>query len=649
MAMMNKSAVKIGDVVKIITYLAGLTGVVSVYRHINPAYSLSFTVLFVLSVYFEHRQNFFIPRWFLNLAALAVVVFSFYRVNIDNLVIPAVEGLLMLLAVKFLEEKRFRDFMQIYAICVLLLSGSSLLSIDIEFAVYFLILVFLLGISIVLLTYYSQDPGLELEKKTVLKIVLKSLPIPLLAIPATLLLFIILPRTNYPLFDFINKGEKAKSGFADNVRLGEVSGIQDDASVIFRAKMPRVDEGLLYWRGIVLGYFDGRSWTVAQRSRPLKMINMSGKRISQTIYLRPYENKYLFALDKPSGIDLRYVRTYDDLTFSLLGNVERMMRYEAVSVLSEVIPEPEEDIDKDRYLQLPENISAEIISLVDGLVRGKKGKEEEVIKALLYFLREGEYKYSLENLPRSGKPLEDFLFKYKYGNCEYFASALAVMLRLADVPARLVGGYLGGYYNNIEGYYLIPQRNAHVWVEAYARGAGWIRLDPTPASATGFGPERDFIFKVRLYFDIINYYWNAVVINYDFEKQIAVLQKIKSELHRPKLNLTVKKEKLLEYAGILAAVAGSVFILYVLIFRRKTSEERLRALFLKAVEKHGYEKKKAQGLEEFAAGIKEAGLRQAAYRFAEEFQRHFYRDEKFTAGDIKSLKEIIRNLKTIKR
>jgi hypothetical protein len=639
MVLKSSSNIKIEHIVKIITYTIGFIGFLSVFKHISFIYSSIFVVLSFLAAYFDYKKSFYIPRWFLNITAMVVILLSLFRLSLDNLVVPAVEGLLILLSIKFLEEKKFRDYMQIYLISLFLLSGSALLTIDIEFSIYFLIMIFMMSLSIVLLTYYSQEPDLGLPKSTIIKIALKSLLIPLISMPMTLFLFTMLPRTSYPFFNFLNRAEKAKTGFTDNVRLGSVSGIQEDATAIFRAHMEKIDERHLYWRGIVLDYFDGASWKSTDRIRrgdEISTLILKGEKVRQTIYLEPYEHRYVFALDKPYLITLKDIRKYGDLTFSLPKEVDKRIRYDVVSILSDAISEI--DIDKEGYLQLPENISPEIIRLVKKIT-----EQKEVVKSILSFLKGGNYKYSLQNLPVSKTPLDDFLFKHKSGNCEYFASAMAVMLRISGVPARLVGGYRGGYYNDIGKYYLVPQKNAHVWVEAYT-DKGWIRLDPTPASIEGFvSPHRrDILFKIRLILDTINYYWNAFVISYDFEKQLSLFHKIQSGIRKPEIKLFIDKEKLIKYLVIPAVLSLSVFMLYVLISGRKTEEERLIALFLKKMERHGYKKGKSEGLEEFVAGIKEEDLKQSAYRFVEEFEKHYYKDRRFTKEEIKRLKSMLK-------
>ena len=641
----NIRSIKIETAVKITAALIGLIGFLSVAKYINVIYSSLFMLLFPFSLYLEYKKGAHPQRWLLNLAALAVIIFSFLRLDSKDLVTPTVEGLLMLICVKFLEEKKFRDYMQIYAISLFLLAGSALLSIDIAFSVYFMSLVFLLPAAIVLLTYYSQEPDLELAKGTVVKIVSKSLLIPLIAMPLTLFFFIALPRTSHPLFDFLNRGEKAKTGFTDNVKLGGISGIQEDATAIFRAHMDKVDDRLLYWRGIVLDYFDGASWTQSgEGSSGEYQLGITGRKITQTLYLEPYENIYIFALDKPYSIALKDLKKHGDLTFTTPKTIDRRIRYEAVSVMSDAITE--ENINKENYLQLPEDISPEIVKLVKEIA-SKAGSETQIPIAILNFLSRGNYKYSLQNLPITKTPLEDFLFKHKYGNCEYFASAMAVMLRAAGIPARLVGGYRGGYYNDMGKYYLVPQKNAHVWVEAYVNN-NWIRLDPTPAPLEGFVSQRELgmLFKIRLTIDLINYYWNIAVINYDFERQISLFNKIRMGIKKPSFNLSLNRGMLIRYfIGFVIAVA-TIFAGYAFLSGRRHPEVRLVKMFQGRMEGLGYRREESHGLEEFAGSVKDERLKEAALKFVKEFERIYYKDRRFTKEEIKELKAAIKGLKS---
>ncbi len=644
MMLKNIQQIKIEHAVNVISYLIGIMGFIGIYGHINSGYSVFFLFMLLTSIYFEYRKIFYIPRWALTAFSVLVILFFFYRFDSNELITQTLEALLVLLGIKFLEKKHVRDYMQIYAIALFLLSGLGLLTLGIDFVVYFLILVLLLSVAFVLLTYYAQDSTLEFSKRSMAKLILKCLWIPLLAIPLSMVMFVILPRTQYPLLDFLNRPERAKTGFTDRVRLGEVSNIQEDSSIVFRANMEKVDEDALYWRGIALDYFDGTSWR-SLKKRPFvasAKTRIEGKRVRQMIYLEPYQNVYLFGLDKPVFISTRYVRKYDDLSYSSSIYIDRRLRYEVLSIIGNVIAD--ESVDEERYLQVSGNISSRIVELVDSITRGKEKPEK--ISALYAFLHDGAFKYSLENLPVTKNPLETFLFESKYGNCEYFASTFAVMLRIAGIPSRVIGGYRGGYYNDVGQYYLIPQKNAHVWVEAFVPQRGWLRYDPTPASLENFAfpSQGDPLLRARVFLDTVNYYWYAFIINYNLEKQISFLQKIRTGIKKPSLKLKFNKDAFSKYLIIALLIAGTIFIIRLFAMPRKSREKRLLAAFLQKMEKHGYRKEASQGLEEFVSRIDDNRLREKASVFVRSFEGIYFRDKTFTRESLAELRNILSSI-----
>jgi transglutaminase-like putative cysteine protease len=636
---------RIETIVIFLTYIVGALALLSVVREIESLYSIVFCVLFAISLYFEYKRSFRIPRWLLTTLSLAIVVFAIYRLDMQELVTQMLEALLILLAIKLLEEKKVRDYMQIYTITLLLLSGSGLLSLNLIFFGFYLMLILLLTVAAILLTYHAQDHGLVLPVNTIIKIVTKSLLIPLLAIPLTFLMFVILPRTPYPLLNFLNRPDKARTGFTDQVRLGAVSDIQDDSTIVLRANMEKINEGDLYWRGIVLEYFDGRSWVTmkkkaAQRSFPGQL---SGKGIRQTVYLEPYGNTYLFSLDRPVLVTGQNVRKSQDLTYSSTGHIDTRLKYDAISVLGDSIWEA--DLDEERYLQVPKSISPRIKRLAQDMTMDNK---EKTMQAIFNYLRSNEFTYSLKGLPVSKNPLEDFLFETKSGNCEFFASALAVMLRLNGIPARLVGGYRGGYYNDVGQYYLVPQKYAHAWVEAYVKPKGWVRLDPTPAaldSLTSLSSGGNFL-KLSILVDTLNYYWYVLVINYNLEKQFSILLKLRSELRNPQVRLSAADwVMVIKWLGCILMFMGAAAALVVLFKSgRKPVDRRILELFLKKMEKKGYRKKSSQGLEEFISHIQDDGIRQSASVFVKEFEVLYFKDKTFGPQDIQKLKTTIKTI-----
>ncbi len=637
---MTRRLIRIEDAVKVLSCAIAFLGFLSVVRYVELSYSSAFASLFIISLYCEYRKRYLLPRWALTSMAFGVLCLTALRMNADDFISLTVEALLMLLAIKLLGAKRFRDYMQIYLISLFLLIGSALLSTDIEFSLYLVGVIFLITATVVLLTYFSEDPAMVLPASTITRILSKTSLISIVVIPVTVVMFLILPRTSYPVLYFLNKGS-AVTGFGDSVRLGKVSDIQEDPAVAFRVHMEKVGDDLLYWRGIALDYFDGASWTaVKSESRKGGEMHLPGARITQIIYLEPGGHNHLFALDKPTAVSLRYAKKTAALTYTLPQNIFRRIRYDAVSSLSDILPE--QKIERDVYLQMPEMDLARTRAVVKTLSSGRNG--EETADAILHFLGNGEYRYSLTNLPFSDNPIEDFLFVHKYGDCEYFASAMAVMLRIAGVPSRIVGGYRGGYYNEAGGYYLVPQKNAHVWVEAYIENKGWLRMDPTPAGIENFvsGPPGDLLFRIRLLMDSMNYYWDAMVINYDFTKQLSLFLKMKSLMKRPRFRPFPDGKKALWYVSSFLAVVFFVLTMRRLSLRKRSPTERLLNAFFKTIGKHGYQKGRSEGLEEFVSRIRDNEIREKAYAFVIRFESFFYKDRKLGGAELRRLRDLLK-------
>lgn len=641
--------IRIEDALKVLTYATAAIGFLSVARVLPPAFDAGFIAFYIVAAVIEYRKERFIPRWMMTSIALVMIIVTFWRMSMNNFVVPSVEAISVLLLVKLMEHKKFRDYMQVYMLSAFLLAGAALLSLDLVFLLYFSILPLISTAALVLLAYYSQDRDLELAAASVTAIISKSLLIPLAAVPMTVLLFIVLPRTSYPILNFLNSGGSvAVTGFTDQVRLGAISSIQEESTIVFRAGMDKIDDASLYWRGIVLDYFDGTSWKNSGRAQGgiYSLHGIAGKRVTQTIYLEPYENRYFFALDFPMNISLQQVQRQPDLTFSRPDKISTRVKYYAWSILARSLPE--KGIDRAAYLQLPPKFAGQT---------GEKGKVEELVhrlavrnnpmatvRSILSFLKGGNYRYSLTDLPRTSQPLEDFLFRYRYGNCEYFASAMAVMLRMSGIPSRLIGGYRGGYYNEMGKYYMVPEKNAHVWVEAYIDNEGWIRVDPTPLDSSRFGSglKKNLLFTMRLFFDSLNYAWNASVINYDLERQLSFLASVSAGIRKPRLRFGLDKREAVKYLIPICGVSALFYASVVLMRRRKNSAELVIGLFLEKTGRLGFVKMKSEGLEEFVCRIEDPEIREKAFVFVKEFERYYYRDEEIGPDASKRLRHLIK-------
>lgn len=619
-------------------------GFFSAFPHVEPAYAAGFASLFVLSWLQRRSGRFSVPPWIVNGLAVATLLLALGRLELPSVVRQGTEVLLILTALKGFDRRAPRDYFLIQLLVVFTLAGSAILSLDWTFLPFLVAFLFQFGVAAVLLAGWSEDPAMTLDRPVLRSIVRGALWIPALAIPVAAALFVLLPRTADPFLELVPRRASAVAGFTDEVVLGRVSGIQESGAVAFRVRMERLAEDDLYWRGVVFDGFDGQRWTSRRDHGGFlrENVRLTGRLVAYTVFLEPSESTAVFTLDKPRAVSLRGLWGGRDFTFSLYRPVSRTLRYDAESVVTDRLPDgtslPE------RYLQVPPGM--ERIGRLARDVAGPGSDEGERIERLLRFFHGGDFRYTIRNLPVSDRPLEAFLFDHREGNCEYFASALTVLLRLSGIPARMVGGYRGGYYQEAGGFYTVPQRNAHVWVEAYREGREWVRLDPTPASAETFsGTEgKGILFRVRLVLDLFRYSWDAFVIDYDLRRQIRLFSRAASWFRKP-AGLP-GKEWLWAFAlaALLAAAAAAAWIA-----RRKgrlgrTPEERILAAFARRMEILGYPRDPVRGLEEFAAAVPDPRVREDALRFVRRFQQSFYRDRRLDARDLRDLRILLEEI-----
>ncbi len=399
---MAADSVRIEAVVKVLTYAICMLSFAMVARSVGLVYALIFLAMAALSVVFERQARFVVPRWVLNLIALVILVVTLFRISFADPVTPVLQMLLLMVGIKLLEQKGFRDYMQIYLLSVFLLAGSALVSIDMDFLAALIALMYLLSTAIVLHTYYVQDARLEVSRPVVRRMLATSLLIPTIALPLSLLFFIFMPRSTFPLMTFLNRGAGSSSGFSEQVSLGDVAAIQDNNLFAFRAEMQRIDDEALYWRGIVLDTFDGQKWTrSADRAGAAEYQSARGPVVQQVVYLEPYQNRYLFALDRPMSVSLRQARVSPDLTITLSRVFDRRIRYEAVSApMAQTASREEIPI---KYTQLPERRWSEVRALVRSVAGRARGAEAAA--AIAAYLRDsGRYAYALQSLPQGDDP-----------------------------------------------------------------------------------------------------------------------------------------------------------------------------------------------------------------------------------------------------
>jgi len=200
----------------------------------------------------------------------------------------------------------------------------------------------------------------------------------------------------------------------------------------------------------------------------------------------------------PYNIEVRAsgeVPVYDDISgVHALGPIGRNEQYTVVSLVSQADEEQlrvaggnYEDWVEDRYLNLPATVPQRVRDLAEQIVTEAGAVTPyDQAKAIEAHLRDqARYKYNTSiPLPPSGMDrVEWFLFQGKEGYCEYYASAMIVMLRHLGIPSRLAGGYAPGTYDEATQSWIVRESAAHAWPEVYFPGYGWIEFEPTPSQA----------------------------------------------------------------------------------------------------------------------------------------------------------------------
>ncbi len=185
------------------------------------------------------------------------------------------------------------------------------------------------------------------------------------------------------------------------------------------------------------------------------------------------------------------------------------------------------------YLALPTALPTSVLALGRAVTADADHRLARVQAVMRHLGTHYRYSRRLRR-PKSGDPIVHFLFETKAGHCEYFASAMVLLLRAAGVPARVVTGFLGGAYNPYGEYLVVRQGDAHAWVEVWFEGIGWVTFDPTPPAGLQPASMTSAWDRMRLFLDSLRMRWQRWVIDYDLNRQITLFQFLRSKLRRLK-------------------------------------------------------------------------------------------------------------------
>jgi len=633
--------VKIRSLLDNLTIAISLVGVLPVYLYLDLPTQAIFPVALVIGAWCDRRHRYFLSARVATILSLLVFAMFAIQINKSYLVEPALNIAVLLLAVRLLTEKEGRHFLQIFLLASFALAGSSLVTLSLAFFPLMILLVTGVISGLVLLCFYSDDPRLALDRAGFIRLLKMSLFLPAGALLLGVFFFFILPRTQHPLWDFLNPSGTAKVGFSEEVRPGSYASTVADDSIAFRVKAPVFDPNELYWRVTVLDKLDGTFWKRAYRATSGSPDVSGGQPVTVTIYPEAGQGKFLATLDSPVAVHDVYNRRRTDGIFRYYRTAKRPQSYEVKARLngSQKI---DRRTDRSLYLQLPDDIAPLARQAARDLNANNPG-DSTGLELIQDFFRNQQLVYATDNLPTDGDPIDTFLFSSKRGYCEYFSSAFAIMLREVGIPARLVGGYLGGQYNELGGYYTISERTAHVWVEALGSDGTWERIDPNLYAVNAEGSLLSRSRQQRpgwqQFADAIDYYWTQAVITFDFARQIEFARKARDTIRDWRHG---KKE--MDIPGWLVLIP-LMPILGWFLFKRKqlSAEQKLLGIFSRiALQKIGASQiPPAVGLQEMARRLPG----QPAKEFARIYSGAVYRDRTLRKDEINQLKQLLKEMR----
>ena len=555
---------------------------------------------------------------------------------------PGVAMLVMLVAFKMLEMHARRDLFVVVFLCFFLALTNFFYSQSIGTALMIALAMLALLTTQLSFQYAGKVPTLG-RRVRVAGTVLA------LATPLAMVMFVVFPRVQGPLWSMPSDANSARTGLSDNMSPGNFSSLAQSEAVVFRARFTDAapDQSQLYWRALVLGAFDGRTWTRTRtgqaqwrRSPVASDLLLQGRPLRYDITLEPLGTRWLYVLEMPRGVpelSMNTARMTPERELSAVVPVDMRLRYDAESSAQYTFQGGATLPDAARWLQLPPGrnpralaAGRELAALDDPLQR---------VNAVLRRFRTEPFSYTLEPPLLGDEPVDQFLFGTRAGFCEHYSSAFVVLMRAAGVPARVVTGYQGGDTNPVDGYMTVRQSDAHAWAEVWLGARGWVRVDPTAAVAPervrrslasaipprpplgiegldgliNFSADRNSVLaQLRYRLSAVNNSWNQWVLNYTPERQRSVVSSL--------------VEGLSDWRS-LAALAASLVLLWcaqLLRVRRRTDPvDALYSTLCKRLAQQGYARLPGEGPTAYAARLAGAGFAPGRQEALAQFLRYY--------------------------
>ncbi len=448
----------------------------------------------------------------------------------------------------------------------------------------------------------------------------------LIGLPWAILMFVLFPRIDRPLWQLPQQESIGRTGIGDTMRPGSIGQLIRSDEVAMRAD---VDGGplpasALYWRALVLWQYDGETWLpAAERRRHTRAaavepdtatddLAVAGNgQVSYSVILEPSQQPWLYLLDRGEAISANVdAQRSADGEFFARAPLDRTVRYRARSMPGSTA-EPLTAHTQKLGLALPDG-NPRSRALAAGWA-ARYADPWQRVQAALRLFGSAPFAYTLSPPPLSHEQVDSFLFNTRRGFCEHYASSFVFLMRAAGVPARVVAGYQGGEYNPLGRHYVVRQSDAHAWAEVWLDGRGWVRVDPTGAVApsrvekgvdaalagdaanrSGRLDEPAWLRQIRWGVDGLVHGWQRWFLQYDQARQASLMRQLGLTASLPQALMAGLT--LLSLLALMPMLAPQW-----LRHRRADPVQALHARFCGLLARHGCERLAAEGPRDFSA------------------------------------------------
>jgi hypothetical protein len=636
--------------------------------------------------------------------------------------LAAIHLLLFATLVRLYSARTNRDYAFLAVLAFASILASAILTVETSFLISLAVFLVLAVSTFVALEIRRSgagavspplEPGTALAERLTRSLGLTSIFVAVSTLAVGAALFFLIPRFTTGYMSALNLQPSLMTGFSDNVTLGEIGRIKRNSAVVMRIRVEGDPQraGGIHWRGMALTDFDGKRWFTPQHDPTIISPDSEGDYqfvsppfrhnesvpLRYTVLMEPIATDAIFIAPRIQSLHGRFSNMTEragerkrsgylllDKTGSLFNpfHNDTKVRYEAVSVPPVASPPqlrmvsaPYPEAARALYLQLPP-LDPRIHKLAEQIAAGSNNDYDRAANIERYL--KTRYGYTLDLTgPPNADPLAYFLFVRRAGHCEYFASAMTVMLRTLGIPARYATGFLPGQFNDVGGDYIVRASDAHAWVEAYFPGYGWITFDPTPPADE---KPASLLSRMALYWDWFQFAWSEWIVNYDFSHQITLAQNLQKssrdasermrlyyqEKQRQAMRLLLRLDRRIEASpyflptillilvGMLVYLRGRSLIAYAtmrLALRVRRGGNLTASLasleyreMLRLLEKRGWKKAPSQTPLEFAAAISAGELAAPVAEITEIYQSARFGNHPARTDQMSALLRSIRDL-----